>query len=82
MLAAKRRGHDALQAGVDLNTPETIAMLASWADVILVAETAMSGRVPAEFAVKCVDSGLGADRWGNPLHPELGPLCDAVVARL
>lgn len=79
VLAAKRRGLDAVQAGVDYNTPETIAYLTRWADVVFVAEPWMIDRVPKRDRRKCVDSGLGPDRWLNPLHPDLEPLCDRVI---
>lgn len=41
--------HDALAMGVDINTPETIRMLAEWADKILLAEPQMKKAIP----VKC-----------------------------
>lgn len=82
-LAAKRHGgHDALAAGIDYNAPETLDMLARWADKILVAEQRFAAYLPLDQAHKVVDAALGPDRWHNPLHPELEPLCDAVVAAL
>lgn len=82
VIEAKLRGHDALQAGIAFNPPPTLTMLANWADVILLAEPHMIGYVPTEHAGKCVDTGLGPDRWGNPLNPELRALASGVIGKL
>ena len=72
VLTGRGKGYDVIAAGVDTNTPETIALLSSWADKILVAVHSMGGHVPGEHKHK-IDQVffLGEDVWGNPLHPEL-----------
>jgi len=61
--------------------PRTIRMLARWADVILVAEPHMAAIVPPRFAAKVRDTGIGPDRWNNPLAGELLELAEAALAR-
>jgi len=83
VLACKARGYDALQAGVSFNPLPTLTMLANWADVILLAQPEFAAFLPAGLPPgKVKDTGLGPDRWGNPLNPELLALADGAVGRL
>lgn len=68
----KDRGHDALQAGVGWNTPETVGKLCNWAELITVAEPWMADRVHPNYRDKVtLDFCVGPDRWGMAAHPEL-----------
>jgi hypothetical protein len=42
--------HDALSVGIDVNTPETLALLCEWADKILLAEPDMA--IPEQWQDK------------------------------
>lgn len=54
--------HDVIALGVDVNTPETIRLLAGWADKILVAEPIMKKKIPVRFQSKVDDNfTIGAD---------------------
>ena len=68
----KAAGHDALAAGVSWNTPETIAMLSAWAEIITVGEEHLAERVPEEHRHKItLDFVVGPDVWGVPVIPQL-----------
>jgi hypothetical protein len=64
----KKHGYDALAAGVDANSIETINMLCYWADKILLAMPEMETMLPAATAVRTkIDKNftLGFDVWGD-----------------
>lgn len=68
----KAAGQDAIAAGVLWNEPETIAMLAAWADVITVAEARLSEKVPESQRHKItLDFEVGPDVWGVHLIGDL-----------
>ena len=61
-----------LACGINRQTKETLAMLAEWADKILLAEQGMINHFPEEYHNK-IDKvfELGSDIWGNPFNPDL-----------
>lgn len=81
-IVAKGMGHDALQAGIAFNPPATLKMLVDWADVVLLAEPWIAAHLPPEAEPKLRDTGLGPDRWQNPLHPELLQLATVFMHNL
>lgn len=68
----KNIGHDAIAVGVVWNSPETVAYLAEWADLITVAEERLVEKLPEEQRSKVtLDFVVGPDRWGVPVIKEL-----------
>lgn len=67
----KKHGHDVLVAGLGYNEAETIAMLVSWADKIVVLQKELLDLVPAEFRYKAVVADVGPDVWQDPSSPDL-----------
>lgn len=75
--------NDVVACGIQTTSPETFAMLAEWADKILVpAERSVWEMIPEKFRKKGVHIDIGADRWGNPMHPELLQLMAKIVEDL
>ncbi len=78
-------GHDVIACGWEANTPETRAMLFSWADIIVIMEKHFLEHIPQEFHNKedgsrklfCYD--VGPDRFMNPFHPELQQMLDEMI---
>jgi predicted protein tyrosine phosphatase len=66
-----RYGIDALACSFEKNSPETISMLCSWADSIVVMEPQFSQYIPEMFQNKIQVCNVGPDVWGNPLDPRL-----------
>jgi len=66
-----RYGIDAIPAGHDLNSQETLDMLSDWADKIIVMQPQYATGLPARNAHKIIVVDVGPDIWGNPLHPGL-----------
>lgn len=74
---------DVIACGIQTTKPETFAMLANWADKILVpTERAVWEMIPEEFRKKGVHIDIGNDRWGNPMNPELLQLMAKIVEDL
>lgn len=57
-------GHEAIPVGTRWMSPETLAMLCGWADVIVVMQPQIAMSIPPQFAgkVECVD--VGEDTYG------------------
>ncbi len=67
---------DALACGIEKNQPETVRLLCSWANVIVVMEPQFAEALPTGTAtLKVCD--VGRDRFGRPNHPELQALVKA-----
>ena len=70
-------GHEALAASWEKNTPDTLRMLCSWADSVVLMEAmeatgAGVSNVPEDLPIgKLMLCDVGPDVWGNPLHPAL-----------
>ena len=62
---------DALACGIDKNAPETLSMLAEWADHILYAEPALVEHIPESYRQKAHVIDVGPDTWGLAGHPDL-----------
>lgn len=66
------QGYEALSCGIDINRPETILMLANWADKILCAEVYMQDKLPEEVRHKVEkEFVIGPYIWQNPLSHDL-----------
>jgi predicted protein tyrosine phosphatase len=68
-------GCDALACGIEKNSPQTIAMLAEWAEVIFAMEPRFVAAIPRGHAHKIRVVDVGEDRWGTDRDPELRELC-------
>lgn len=68
-------GHDAIACGFEKNTPETINMLAQWADKIVTLSSNIRKNfeeiTQGKYKDKTLLFDVGQDRWFNPMHPEL-----------
>jgi len=71
----KGRSNDALAASWQWNSPETLTMLGSWADRVIVMEPYMMDRIPPPIRHKAVVCDVGPDRFGHAQNPELMALC-------
>ena len=67
----KRYGHDVLVAGVGYNSPETIKMLADWAEKIVVLQKELVQLVPLESRPKVVLADIGPDVWTSSADQDL-----------
>ena len=66
-----RYGIDAIPAGHDLNSQETLDMLSDWADKIIVMQPKYAAGLPMRNAHKIIKVDVGTDIWGSALHPDL-----------
>ena len=79
----KGYGHDALAAGVDLNTPDTVAFLSDWAERIVVAEPFMANKVPERNRPKIYQTVLlGPDIWPDHNPDELKQRCHIAAQQI
>lgn len=62
---------DVLNCGVEHNKPETLAMLFTWADVILIVDDKLMPQIPEKFRSKTKIVPIGDDVWGSPDNLEL-----------
>lgn len=67
----KNQGHEALSAGLDYLSDETMALLYTWADVVIVMEERFKVRVPERFHYKLGVCEVGPDIYGNPMNKVL-----------
>ena len=63
--------HDAIAAGWEGNTQDTIDMLSEWADRIIIVQPEFISHVQKKYYKKVVVIDVGPDRWFNSLHPQL-----------
>jgi hypothetical protein len=59
-------GHDAIAAGFEGNTPETLKMLCDWAEIIVVARNNFIGTIDIDNRFKVRVCELGEDVYFNP----------------
>ena len=69
--ALKRRGQNAVAAGMDYNSPEPIGMLSHWADRIVLMYHWNPDFIPASERHKVRLLDVGRDIWQNPTHPNI-----------
>ena len=62
---------DTLAAGWRWNTPETLELLFSWADKIILMQECFQDKVPSTHHNKVVVLDVGIDCYGTPFHPVL-----------
>lgn len=70
---------DALACGWSTNSEETIAMLAEWADRIIVVQPHYREKIPQRYRNKVAVYDVGRDRWLNSLHPQLRGIFQRMV---
>ena len=75
--------YDALSVGIKNNKPETIRMLAEWADRILLAEPEMRKAIPMKCQKKIdLDFTIGADVYPPSITGMLKLVLQAKLKRL
>jgi len=72
-------GHEALACGQDANSTETIDMLCSWADYVIVMTDDYAKFVPEKYKDKLLCYDVGEDRFGYAFHPELLQIIDRMI---
>ncbi len=75
----KQEGHDAIAAGVDANSPETIKMLCDWADRIIITEINQINKIPEGNPVLLLD--VGPDVYRRPFNPTLFRKANALIEK-
>ena len=63
--------HDVVAVGVESNTPETIAMLAGWADAVICMQPVMALHPALKGHKMLMVCDVGEDTFGRAFHPEL-----------
>lgn len=75
-------GCDALAVGYEKNSPETISMLATWADLVFVMTGEARHAIPEEFAPKVRMCDVGPDKWWAKGPPSsLLEVCSVFAAK-
>ncbi len=74
-------GHEALCCGQDANSAETIDMLCSWADYVIVLTQEYEKFVPEKYKNKLLCYDVGPDRFGYAFHPELGMILMEMIEK-
>lgn len=69
--------HDTLPAGTETNSPETLAMLCNWADVIITTDTTQI--VPDEYKSKVKLWDVGKDSYPRPFNDELNEIARDIL---
>lgn len=69
--ALKMNEQEALAVGRLYTTKETMDMLSSWADQIILMEPHMIESIDPMFHKKIIVCDVGPDRYGLYIHPEL-----------
>ena len=72
-------GHDVLTCGTATNSPETVSMLAEWADRIITTEAGQFNSFPQWFEAKHQLWDLGPDTYPRPYNPDLLKKAKAVI---
>lgn len=67
----KKEGYDAIPIGITEAQPDTLEMLAKWADKILFADSKFMQFLPQQYKDKFMDMELGEDIWKDANHPDL-----------
>jgi hypothetical protein len=69
---------DAIAAGLRTTSPETLQRLASWSDLVLVVDLALTPLLPTPWPTwKTAVAQIGPDRWGTAYTPQLANICRA-----
>ncbi len=63
--------HDAIACGIERNSPETIEMLAGWAERIFFVEPVLEENIPEKYREKATLVDTGPDIWGLAGHEDL-----------
>lgn len=74
-------GIDTLACGWGANTQETINMLCTWADRIIVVQSQFVEKVPVEFHPKVSVYDVGEDIWSSSTHPDLLKIFEGMIAQ-
>lgn len=69
--AIKHYGQQAIAAGWETASPDTIRMLCEWADYVMPMQAEFVKYIPKEFHGKVKVIDVGPDTYGYPNHPTL-----------
>lgn len=73
-----RYGFDALAVGHEGNTPETLAHLCQWADMIIIVQAYMQELIPKRFHKKLSLYDIGPDIW-KTMNVQMLGLFDGMI---
>ena len=74
-------GQEAIPVSGRFVGDDTLAMLAEWADLIIVLAPEYANRIPTDFSNKVRVWDIGPDRWRNSMHPGLHNIINVRVAQ-
>lgn len=69
-----QHNREAIAVGRLYMSPETMEMLTSWADRIVLMQPHMTESIPVEYVDKVIVADVGPDRFGIYIHPELNEM--------
>lgn len=75
-------GVDALACGWEKNSKETLNLLFSWADYIIIMQGIFAQYVTEEYHKKLIIVDVGEDIWFNSLHPDLLKRCNEILQKI
>lgn len=64
-------GHEAISAGWETVSSDTLRMLCDWADVVVIMQPKFERYISPDFKEKLLCYDVGEDNYGNPFHPIL-----------
>lgn len=71
-VAMELKGHEAINAGVKYHSPETLKMLAEWAELILVPEAWIKEELESMgITTRIIDLQIGPDIWKTKVTQDL-----------
>lgn len=77
---------DALAIGWEKNSVDTLSMLCTWADKVIIMQAEFEQFIPTAYKEKIEIIDVGPDVWFNGLHPELiniiGPKLDLLLEKI
>ena len=77
-------GHDILTAGIETNDPETLHMLAEWADRIILTDEGQWNVIPhvvmGDYDYKTEVWNIGPDKYPRPYNKELLAIVTKLIA--
>ena len=69
----EQMNHEAIPVGRLRVSKDTMSMLCTWADVVVILQPHMDESIPKKFKNKLLCVDVGPDRYGIWIHPELLP---------
>lgn len=65
------KNFETMTVGLEYHSPSTLEMMFKWADLIIVPERALLGRIPEKYQHKVRFYDVGPDVYPRPHNPEL-----------